>query len=108
MARSLELQKFFQSVNLTYSTMLHDSGDDVYVFLFNQNLLLSDDVVGDVDDQLPNGIFPTVSNCYSFSCNTYNNDYGGSVKGCYSVTCNNYIYYNQVSNFLNIFFVSMV
>ncbi|CAG8443691.1 6434_t:CDS:10 [Acaulospora morrowiae] len=81
MARSLESQLYFHSINWSTIAVVKDTEDEVYQFLdegpYSPTAL-------EWDEDFPTGVFPIASKCYSPRC-------GFEGKGCYSRTCPNYV-----------------
>ncbi|CAG8565035.1 14164_t:CDS:10 [Ambispora leptoticha] len=80
MARSLEAQLYFHSVDWSISSVIKDTQDEVYTFL---NPSPGTPTALEWDEDFPTGVFPSVGKCYSSRC-------GVDGKGCYSRTCLNY------------------
>jgi len=81
MARSLEAQLYFHSVDWSIVTVVRDNDDEVYTFLNPDPYSPS---TWEWDEDFPTGVFPSVAKCYSPRCST-------DGKGCYSRTCPNYV-----------------
>ncbi|CAI2166631.1 17036_t:CDS:10 [Funneliformis geosporum] len=81
MARSLEAQLYFHSINWATISVINDNKDEVYAFL---NPDPGSPTLWEWDEDFPTGVFPAVSKCYSPRC-------GIDGKGCYSRTCSNYV-----------------
>ncbi|CAG8438590.1 10628_t:CDS:10 [Funneliformis caledonium] len=81
MARSLEAQLYFHSINWATISVINDNKDEVYAFL---NPDPGSQTLWEWDEDFPTGVFPAVSKCYSPRC-------GIDGKGCYSRTCSNYV-----------------
>ncbi|CAG8554215.1 4215_t:CDS:10 [Ambispora gerdemannii] len=81
MARSLEAQLYFHSVDWSISSVIKDTEEEVYTFLSPNP---GSPTALEWDEDFPTGVFPSVGKCYSPRC-------GVDGKGCYSRTCPNYI-----------------
>ncbi|KAG9293935.1 hypothetical protein G9A89_019273 [Geosiphon pyriformis] len=81
MARSLEAQLYFHSVNWSKVTVVRDDDDEVYTFL---NTNPASQTAWECDEDFPTGVFPNIAKCYSPRC-------GFDRRGCYSRTCINYV-----------------
>lgn len=81
MARSLEAQLYFHSINWATITVIKDTEDEVYAFL---NPGIDSPTSSEWDEDFPTGVFPVVSKCYSPRC-------GIDGNSCYSRTCVNYV-----------------
>ena len=81
MARSLESQLYFHSINWATVSVIQDNKEEVYTFLNPDPEAPS---AWEWDEDFPTGVFPAVSKCYSPRC-------GIDGKGCYSRTCSNYV-----------------
>ncbi|RIA91851.1 CNH domain-containing protein [Glomus cerebriforme] len=81
MARSLEAQLYFHSINWATVSVIQDNKEEVYTFLNPDPEAPS---AWEWDEDFPTGVFPAVSKCYSPRC-------GIDGKGCYSRICSNYV-----------------
>ncbi|CAG8761511.1 7435_t:CDS:2, partial [Acaulospora colombiana] len=79
MARSLEAQLYFHSINWSTIAVVQDTEDEVYQFL-NEDPYSPTAL--EWDEDFPTGVFPISARCYSPRCDG---------KGCYSRTCVNYV-----------------
>jgi len=85
LGRALDAQKFFHDV--TYDHRLRDSPNELYQFhrlpsimsSGNFNEALDEVQVQEDDNDLPNGVFTLLTDCYSPTCTRDN--------VCYSITC---------------------
>ncbi|CAI2166629.1 18259_t:CDS:10 [Funneliformis geosporum] len=84
LGRAFDSQKFFHDV--TYDHRLRDSPNELYQFRKMPSILSSEnyeleDIVNeeDAENDLPNGVFTLLTDCYSPTCSQYNL--------CYSIAC---------------------
>ncbi|GET57652.1 putative GDP/GTP exchange factor Rom2p [Rhizophagus irregularis DAOM 181602=DAOM 197198] len=81
MARSLESQLYFHSINWATVSVIQNNKEEVYTFLKPDPEAPS---AWEWDEDFPTGVFPAVSKCYSPRCSI-------DGKGCYSRICSNYV-----------------
>ncbi|CAG8462623.1 2782_t:CDS:10 [Funneliformis mosseae] len=83
LGRAFDSQKFFHDV--TYDHRLRDSPNELYQFqkmpsiLSSENYELEDNEEDAEENDLPNGVFTLLTDCYSPTCSQYNL--------CYSIAC---------------------